>query len=89
MCPVGSRPQVLGMVCQCSPVPLCVSEAPQRCQFRGWGFVHSFHWEEAPGVNTFKALDGHIAKLLSHQAGQLVPPAHLYPIRPSPATQLI
>lgn len=51
----------------------CVSEAAEGSH-HGLGLYQSLRWEEAPGVNTFKALEGHIAKLLSHRAGQLVPP---------------
>lgn len=62
----------------------CVSEAAE-VSYHGVGLYQSLRWEEAPGVNTFKALEGHIAKLLSRWVGQLVPPARLCPVRPGPS----
>lgn len=63
------RPARAGPLVNC-PVP-CVSMSPAEMTNQGTGSCLVTVWENAPGVNTFQALDGCTSKLFSGWVGQL------------------
>ena len=66
-------------------VPLCLQNSAGMLGWRVGG-LEPFPREDALGANTFKALGGHIARLLSKWVGQLAPQCLPLPVRPNSLT---